>query len=85
MALWRDTVGRVGVIVFFTGLGSTITCATALMLLFRTVGAFGEARSFAAHFEAAVATGVVVLVSSSIVGVFFLTGWLLIDRFVRVP
>ena len=42
------------------------------MALFQTIGAFGEARSLAAHLEALLATAVVLVVGSAVMlGVLF--------------
>jgi hypothetical protein len=65
MAIVRDEVGRVAVIVFFTGLGTTIVVLGAIMALFQTIGAFGEAHSLLSHVEALAATAVVLIVGSS--------------------
>ena len=47
MGIVRDEVGRVAVIVFFTGLGTCVAGVASIMALFQTVGALGEARTFA--------------------------------------
>jgi hypothetical protein len=77
LGIARDEVGRIGVIVFLTGLGMAIAGVTSLMALFQTVGAFGEARSLIAHVEALAATILVLVLGSSVVlGVMFGGGWL---------
>ncbi len=63
-ALLRDEVGRVAVIVFITGLGVTVGGLMAIMTLFQTLGAFGEARTLAAHVEALASTVLVLAISS---------------------
>ena len=63
--LLRDEVGRVAVIVFVTGLGVTVGGVTAIMGLFQTIGAFGEAQTLYAHAEAVLATIVVLVVAST--------------------
>ena len=63
--LLRDETGRVGVIVFITGLGVTIGGVAALMTLFETVGALGEARTWPACAQALVATALVLAVGSA--------------------
>ncbi len=62
--LLRDEVGRVAVIVFVTGLGVTVGGVSAIMALFQTIGAFGEAQTLYAHVEALLATAVVLVVAS---------------------
>ena len=66
MGIVRDEVGRVAVIVFFTGLGTIVVVLGAIMALFQTVGSFGEARSVLSHVEAVAATAVVLVVGSSV-------------------
>lgn len=64
LAIARSDVGRVALIVFFTGIGEIILGVTALMQLFKTIGAFGEARGLTAHVEAIVATALVLLIAT---------------------
>ena len=66
MGIVRDEVGRVAVIVFFTGLGTIVVVLGAIMALFQTVGAFGHARSVLSHLEALLATAMVLVVGSSV-------------------
>jgi hypothetical protein len=66
MGIVRDEIGRVAVIVFFTGLGTILVVLGAILALFQTVGAFGEAQSLLSHIEALAATAVVLLVGSSV-------------------
>jgi hypothetical protein len=78
MAIVRDEVGRVAVIVFFTGLGTTVVVLGAIMALFQTIGAFGEAQSLLSHVEALAATAVVLVVGSSMtLGLLFAGGLLM--------
>jgi hypothetical protein len=78
MGIVRDEVGRVAVIVFFTGLGTTIVVLGAIMALFQTIGAFGEAQSILSHVEALAATAVVLIVGSSMtLGLLFAGGLLM--------
>lgn len=63
--LLRDEVGRVAVIVFLTGVGVTGGGLMAIMALFQTVGAFGEARTLVGYLEAIIATALVLAVGSS--------------------
>ncbi len=67
LAIVRDEVGRVAVIVFCTGLGVVAGGLTAIMALFQTLGAFGEARGLAAHVEALAATALVLVITSALV------------------
>ena len=53
-------------IVFFTGLGTIFVGLGAILALFQTIGAFGEARSVGSHVEALAATAVVLIVGSSV-------------------
>jgi hypothetical protein len=66
MAVSREPTGRVAIVVFFTGLGEVILGTTALMALFKTLGALGEARGLLRQVEALVGTAAV-LISASVV------------------
>ena len=73
----KDEVGRVAVIVFVTGLGVTIGGLTAIISLFHTLGALGEARTLAAHVEAVGATVLVLAVGSgAMLATLFAGVWL---------
>lgn len=77
-AIVRDEVGRVAVIVFFTGLGTVGAGLGSIMALFQTVGALGEARTVSAHVEALAATVLVLSFGSTLVLGLLLGGGLLI-------
>jgi hypothetical protein len=66
MAVSREPTGRVAIVVFFTGLGEFALGVTAVMALFKTLGALGEARSLLRQVEALVGTAAI-LVSASVV------------------
>jgi hypothetical protein len=77
LSIARDDVGRVAVIVFFTGLGEVVLGTTALMALFQTLGALGEARGPAAHVEALVATTAVLAAATALMSAcLFVGAWL---------
>jgi hypothetical protein len=77
MAIWREPVGRVAVVVFAIGLAELVLGLAAVMTLFRTVGAFGQARRLIAYAEALLATTLVLLAASlSMNGVFWIGAWL---------
>jgi hypothetical protein len=77
LGIVRDEVGRVAVIVFFTGLGTAASGVASIMALFQTIGAFGEARTLGAHVEALAATVLVLTVGSTVmVGLMFAGGLL---------
>ncbi|MHC5537785.1 hypothetical protein ACYOEI_06100 [Singulisphaera rosea] len=71
LSMTRDPVGRVAVVVFLTGLGEIAMGTTALLALFQTLGALGEAKGLSAHAEAMAATAVVLGVATAT-----MTGWL---------
>ncbi len=77
-AIVRDEVGRVAVIVFFTGLGTVVAGLGSIMALFQAVGALGEARTVSAHVEALAATVLVLSFGSTLVLGLLLGGGLLI-------
>ncbi len=71
LTLARDPVGRVAVIVFFTGLGEVALGTSAIMALFQTLGALGEAKGLIAHTEALAATAIVLGIATGA-----MTAWL---------
>jgi hypothetical protein len=73
----RDPVATVAIIVFITGLGEVVVGTTAIMALFQTLGALGEAKGLAAHAEALVATTLVLTVATAI-----MCGWLFIGAWI---
>ncbi len=78
LGIARDEVGRVAVIIFFTGLGTVIAGLTSVMALFQTIGALGEAQNLSAGVEALAATLVVLAVgSATMLGVMFGGGLLI--------
>jgi hypothetical protein len=77
LAIARDPTGRVALIVFGVGLCEVVSGTTALLALFRTVGAIGEANSLSTHAGAVLATTVVLAASTSIMAALFFAGaWL---------
>jgi hypothetical protein len=78
MGIVRDEIGRVAVIVFFTGLSMSMAGVASIMALFQTVGALGEARDLGAHVEAIAATVLVLTVAAfAMLGLLFVGGLLL--------
>lgn len=80
LVIARAEVGRVALVVFFTGLGEVVLGATALMQLFRTIGAFGAARDFLAHVEALAATALVLLLATASMNAVLWVGVAILDR-----
>ena len=74
MAIWRDDVGRVALVVFVTGFIEFVMALVALMTLFKTVGAIGEAKRLTAYAEAVVATAFVLVVASVTMNAVFWVG-----------
>lgn len=78
MGILRDEIGRVAVIVFFTGLSTSVAGVASIMALFQTVGAIGEAKTIGAHVEALSATVLVLAFGSlAMLGLLFGGGLLL--------
>lgn len=72
MAVARDEVGRVALVIFLTALGAVVLGTSSVLMLFRTVGAFGSARSLGAHLEAVAATaGVLAIGGGATLGVIW--------------
>ncbi|MGP0065372.1 MAG: hypothetical protein ACLQGP_17440 [Isosphaeraceae bacterium] len=73
LAIIRDPVGRIALIVFFTALGEVVIGVTAVMALFQTIGALGEAKSLVAHAEAVATTTLVLVLATA-----FMWSWLFV-------
>lgn len=77
LVVCRDPAGRVAVVVFFTAIGELVCGTTALLALFRTLGALGHAKGLIAQAEAALATTVVLAVATIVMSGLLFTGvWL---------
>ncbi len=70
----RSDVGRVAVIMFFTGLCEFVLGTTAVMHLFKTIGSFGEAKTMFGHIEAVIATILVLALATVAMNVVFWLG-----------
>ena len=78
LAIARDPVGRVALIVFITALGEVVIGTTAIMALFQTIGSLGEAKGLVAHAEAVATTTLVLVLATGIMSFWlFLGGWLI--------
>lgn len=77
LAVARDPTGRVVVIVFATGLGEAAFATAALLALFQTVGALGEARGLAEQVHAVAATSAVLAAAAALMAAWLFAGaWL---------
>ena len=77
MYLAREPVTRVLMIVVVTGLGEVALGLAAVMALFQTVGALGEARGTGEHAEAVAATTVVLAAATAAMsGCLYVGFWL---------
>jgi len=73
----RDPVGRIALIVFLTALGEVIFGTTAVLALFRTIGAIGMARGLFAHAQAVAATTLVLIIATTVMSTWlFMGSWL---------
>ena len=71
LASSRDPITRAMMIVLIIGIGEVVFGLMAVMALFQTIGALGEARGVVAHAEALMATTLVLGVATAI-----MVGWL---------
>jgi hypothetical protein len=71
LAIVRDPVGRIALIVFLTALGEVVIGTTAVMALFQTIGSLGEAKGVFAHAEAVATTTLVLIIATTV-----MTSWL---------
>lgn len=77
LAIVRDQVGRVALIVFVTALGEAIFGTAAILALFQTIGGLGEAKGLFAHVEAVATTTLVVVIAATVMGFWLFAGaWL---------
>jgi hypothetical protein len=77
LAIVRDPVGRVALIVFVTALGEVIFGTTAILALFQTIGSLGEAKGLFAHAEAVASTTLVLIIATTIMSSWLFAGaWL---------
>ena len=78
LAIARELMGRVILVMMLIGLGMVGLTTTAAMYLFQTVGALGEAQDLPEHARAVGATlAVLVAAALGTVGVIFVGGTLL--------
>jgi hypothetical protein len=78
----RSDAGRVAIVVFVVGLAEFACATTAIMALFRTVGAIGEARDLGSYLVAVSATVLVVFFGSLIMNSLLWLGVSLVQRVV---
>jgi len=77
LTIVRDPVGRIAFIVFVTALGEVIFGTTAVLALFQTIGALGEAKGLFAHAEAVATTALVLIIATTIMSSWLFAGaWL---------
>lgn len=78
LAVGRERVGQVFLVFFLTGVGEVILGATAVMNLFKSVGAIGRAETPAAYLEAIAATALILAVATATMcGLLFVGGAIL--------
>ncbi len=77
LAIIRDPVGRIALIVFITALGEVVIGVSAIMALFQTIGALGEAKGLVAHAEAVATTTLVLFLATAMTWSWLFAGaWL---------
>ena len=80
LAIARDPVGRVAIVVFFTGLGEFFMGLAAVMTLFQTIGAIGYARDLVSYAKAISSTIAVLIIASVCMNLLLGLGIDLISR-----
>ncbi|HWE39026.1 MAG TPA: hypothetical protein VG406_20935 [Isosphaeraceae bacterium] len=65
LAVGRERVGQVFLVFFLTGVGEVILGTTAIMNLFKSVGAIGRAETPSAYIEAIAATALILAVATA--------------------
>jgi hypothetical protein len=81
----RSDAGRVAVVVFFFGLAEVVCGVTAIMALFQTVGAIGEAKHPWSYTVALAATFLVTFVATIVMNFILWLGVDLVQRVVSSP
>jgi hypothetical protein len=77
LAIVRDPVGRIALIVFLTASGEVVIGTTAVMALFQTIGSLGEAKGLFAHAEAVATTALVLIIATTVMSSWLFAGaWL---------
>lgn len=77
LAIVRDPVGRIALIVFVTALGEVVIGTTAVLALFQTIGSLGEAKGVVAHAEAVATTTLVLVIATAVMSSLLFGGaWL---------
>ncbi len=78
MAMARNPLTRAFLITLTTGLGAVFLGTTAVMALFQTIGALGEAKGLSAHLEAIATTSMVLGVATVLMSAWLFVGaWFL--------
>jgi hypothetical protein len=77
LAIARDPVGRIALIVFVTALGEVVIGTTSILALFQTIGSLGEAKGLVAHAEAVATTTLVLVLATALMSSWLFAGaWL---------
>ena len=77
LAIVRDPLGRIALIVFLTASGEVVIGTTAVMALFQTIGSLGEAKGLFAHAEAVATTALVLIIATTVMSSWLFAGaWL---------
>jgi hypothetical protein len=77
LAIVRDPVGRIALVVFLTATGEVVIGTTAVMALFQTIGSLGEAKGLFDHAEAVATTALVLIIATTIMSSWLFAGaWL---------
>jgi hypothetical protein len=74
LAMARDDVGRVALVVFVMGLGEAAIGLAAIMTLFQTIGAIGSSRDLLELGKAVAATTAVLTAASIVMSLWFCCG-----------
>ncbi|MFO0908436.1 MAG: hypothetical protein U0794_08755 [Isosphaeraceae bacterium] len=81
LALARDPLSRVFLIVLTTGLGEVFLGLASVMTLFQTIGALGEARRLVDYAEALAATTVTLTLATALMSAWLFVGFWLVASF----
>ncbi len=82
LAIAREPVGRVALVIFIALGGELICGTTAVMLLFQTIASIGEARGVLEYVQGLMATAIVLVVASGLMLSMLSLAMTLVDRVV---
>jgi hypothetical protein len=82
LTLCREPAGRVGIVVFLTGIAELICATAAVMMLFQTLGSVGEADGLVGRLRGLAASTCVLIVAGGMMAGMLAFGLMMVFRVV---